>query len=180
MDLGIISNRYAKALLRYAFENGEEDAVYNEMQTLIRSFAAVPRLQQAILNPVASSEQKVKLLLCAACGNGEPSPATLKFIHLVVKKGRGDVMMLIANSYGTLYRKAKNLVSAKLTVPFSVDDALIKKVRQMVEKKSQADILFEVKVNPEIQGGFILEYDTYRLDASVRSQLSKLRRELAK
>lgn len=179
MDLGIISTRYAKALLRFAAENGEDEQVYAEMQTLSRTFESVPRLQQAVLNPVLTTAQCERLLVCAACGENEPSASTRKFISLVVRKGRGSVMQLIANSYGTLYRQAHHLVSAKLTVPFAAGDAVIAKMRRMVEAKAKGDILFEVKVNPDIEGGFILEYDTYRLDASVRSQLAKLRRQLA-
>ena len=37
---------------------------------------------------------------------------------------------------------------------------------------------FEVCVDEKIEGGFILEYDTYRLDASLRTQLDQIHREL--
>ena len=68
MDLGIISTRYANALLLFAEEKGEPKQVYQETTTLAHSFLAVPALQQAMTNPVLSVECKSRLLLTAACG----------------------------------------------------------------------------------------------------------------
>ena len=38
MDIGIVSMRYAKALMEYAKSTGTEDRLYTEMRTLSRSF----------------------------------------------------------------------------------------------------------------------------------------------
>ena len=65
MDLGIIPMRYAKALLRFATEGHEEDRVYAEMTSLAQSFVKLPALQQAMINPVVTDEQKLQLLLTA-------------------------------------------------------------------------------------------------------------------
>ena len=68
VDTGIISNRYAKALLRFACEQGDEDKVYAEMAQAAKSFIDVPTLQAAVQNPVLTAEQLAKLLLTSACG----------------------------------------------------------------------------------------------------------------
>lgn len=180
MDLGIISMRYAKALLRFAEEQRQESQVYTEMQTLATSFARVPALQSALLNPVAGSAEKVRLLTVAACGKAEASAATTLFLQLVVRKGRADVMQFVAHSFCSIYRQTKHIINARLVVPTQVDDEVIARLRKMVEGKTNGNIQFEMEVNPEIEGGFILEYGTYRLDASLRTQISKLKRQLAK
>lgn len=180
MDLGIISMRYAKALLRYAQENRQEEQVYTEMQTLVRTFQLCPALQNALLNPVMSSDEKVRLLTLASCGKGEASPTLVRFLRMVVKKERADVMLFMAHSYCTLYQKVKHLVKARLVVPTQVDDTVIARIRQIVEAKLHGDIQFEVEVQPEIEGGFILEYGTYQLDASLRSQMARLKRRLTR
>jgi F-type H+-transporting ATPase subunit delta len=50
----------------------------------------------------------------------------------------------------------------------------------MVESKTQGTVEFETEVNPDIIGGFILEYDTYRMDASVKSKLNTILTQLRK
>ena len=39
---------------------------------------------------------------------------------------------------------------------------------------------FETEVNPDIIGGFILEYDSYRMDASVKTKLNSILTTLKK
>jgi len=39
---------------------------------------------------------------------------------------------------------------------------------------------FETQVNPDIIGGFVLEYDTFRMDASVKSRLNAILQTLKK
>ena len=58
MDLGIVSTRYAKALLLFAEQNKEEDKVYAETSVLAETFLHVPALQQALINPVLTEAQK--------------------------------------------------------------------------------------------------------------------------
>ena len=47
MDIGLVSTRYAKALLRFSEENKEESKVYQEMLTLSAAFIKVKALQPA-------------------------------------------------------------------------------------------------------------------------------------
>ena len=47
MYIGVISMRYAKALLAYADEKGTEDTVYEEAGILADSFSRIPELRQA-------------------------------------------------------------------------------------------------------------------------------------
>ena len=62
----------------------------------------------------------------------------------------------------------------------SVVNSPEQKMRQMVESKTQGTVEFETEVNPDIIGGFILEYDTYRMDASVKSKLNNILNTLKK
>ena len=45
MDIGIVSMRYAKALIEYAKGTGAEDRVYHELRMLERSFRKHPDLR---------------------------------------------------------------------------------------------------------------------------------------
>ena len=178
MDIGIISSRYAKTLLRFATENKEEEKVYKEMQTLAESFRKLPALQQTLLNPVLTDAQKESLLLSAAVGEGEATASTRGFMHLVAQNKRADLMTFIANAYVELYHKSKNLIKGHLVVPAEVSEATQQKLRQMVESRTRSKVEFSTEIDPAIGGGFVLEYDTYRLDASLRTQLAELRRSL--
>ena len=178
MDIGVISVRYARALLKSATEDKIEDAVYTEMQQLAKSYADVPLLRFTIDNPMLSKEKKEALLLTAV--GKKPSELTKVFIQLVLKEDRESVMQFLANSYVTLYRQQKNVIRGRLITAAAVSPATEQKMRQMVESKTNGTVEFETEVNPDIIGGFILEYDTFRMDASVKAKLNSILSTLQK
>ena len=178
MDIGVISVRYARALLKSATDQKLEEQVYQEMMTLAKSFVDVPQLRQTIDNPMLAKETKQTLLETAS--GGKACPLTKAFIALVLKEDRENMVQFMANSYVTLYRKQKNVIRGKLTTAARVSAATEQKMRQMVERKTNGTVEFETEVNPDIIGGFILEYDTYRMDASVRSKLNNILNTLRK
>ena len=166
MDIGVISIRYARALLKSATDAKLEDTVYQDMMTVAKSYVDVPALRQTIDNPMLSKDKKESLLTIAA--GEKPCELTKAFIALVLKEDRENVMQFMANSYVTLYRKQKNVIRGKVSAETE------QKMRQMVESKTNGTVEFETEVNPDIVGGFILEYDTFRMDASVRSKLNNI------
>ena len=150
MNLGVISMRYAKALLKSSVQASLEEAVYADMQTLSQSYLQVPELRFTIDNP------------------------------MLPKEDRENALQFMANSYITLYRKQRNITNGKLITAAAVSPDVEQKMRQMVEQNTKGVVEFQTEVNPDIIGGFILEYDTYRMDASVQSKLRSILTQLKK
>ena len=148
------------------------------MQQIAKSYIEVPQLRSTIDNPMLSKDKKQALLLTAA--GRKPSDLMKVFIGLVLKEDRESVMQFIANSYVTLYRQQKNVIRGRLITAAAVSPETEQKMRQMVESKTNGTVEFESQVNPDIIGGFILEYDTYRMDASVKTKLNSILTKLKK
>lgn len=176
MNIGVISIRYARALLKGSMEQNVEEQVYQEMQTLAESYINVPELRRTIDNPMIAAEKKAELLLAAS--GGEVSDMTKRVINLIIAEGREKYAQFIANSYITLYRQQRNITNGKLTTAVPVSKEVQEKMQKMVESRTNGTVEFTTEVNPDILGGFILEYDTYRMDTSVKKQLSNILKEL--
>lgn len=172
MNNGKISIRYAKALLSSAKEAKVEEKVYSEMTTLESAFAQIQLLKQAMTNPTLTKEDKIKLL--NSVFNNKASKLTQGFINLVVENGREDYFHRIALSFQELYRKDKNIVVTHLTTAIELDEPLKKKIINSVEEQENSKVELRTEVNPDIIGGYILDIDGKRLDASIIRQLSKL------
>ena len=164
MDIGVISVRYARALLKAGLDAGVEDRVYAEMQVLAQNYITLSELSTAVDNPMLSKELKEQLLV-AATGNN-PCDITRSFLSLVLKENRESILQFMANSYVTLYRKQKNIISAD-------------RMRHLVESKTNGTVQFETATDPELIGGFVLEYDTYRMDASLKAKLNAILAQLS-
>ena len=178
MDIGVISVRYARALIKAALGMKLEDQVYQEMQTLYQCYIDVPELRFTIDNPMLGKDKKLALLTTALGNN--PAPLSKKFLALVLKEDRESTLQFMAASYITLYRKQKNIIRGKLITATAVSPQTEDKMRKMVENRTQGTVEFKTEVNPDIIGGFILEYDTYRMDASVKTKLNNILTQLNK
>lgn len=180
MDIGVISVRYARALLKGATVQQQEDKVYAEMQILLGSYSELPQLRFTIDNPMLSKDKKQELLEVASGGSVSVSALLKSFFALVLKEGREGILLFIANSYITLYRKQKKIIQGKLTTAVPVTPVIEEKMKDLVRANANGTVEFNTTVNPDIIGGFILEYDTYRMDASVKTKLNAVLTQLKK
>jgi len=172
-----IAIRYAKALLEYASEKKSEDILYEEMNTLEDSFLKEPSLQAALENPTVSAENKRRLLKIA--GGIDTSDAFNAFVQLVSDNKREVYGVSIAKQYRELYRRKKGIVTAKLTAvrPLSPDATrMLKEI--IIGGASEKSVEFAEVTDPAIIGGFILDVDFKRLDASIKNQLRLMKKYL--
>ena len=177
MDNGKISVRYARALFQIAQELDCEEAVYDGLLRLTRNYLlAIAQFNEVLSNPIVSKEEKVKLLEMAV---GEPMHDSLKqFITFVVEQRRESKMFLIAMKYMEMYRKKHNILNTQLTTATELPEATLNRIRAYVEQTFNVEAEMEVKIDPALIGGFILDIENTRMDASVAGQLNALKNKL--
>ena len=56
----------------------------------------------------------------------------------------------------------------------------VEKMKRMVENRTRGTVEFNTEVDKELIGGFVLEYDDYRMNASVKSKLRRILSDLKK
>lgn len=175
MDTGTISVRYAKALLQYAEETNKQQSIYIEAITLKSNFQSYPKLCDAMTNPILSTNTKRNLLRTAAGEN--ISEEFSKFIEIVLKHKRETVLLFIMNSFIDLYRRKNNISEGRIITTYPVADEVVERIRKIVVDATHGTIDITTSTEPNIEGGFIFDIGTYRLDASVASQMKKIKRQ---
>jgi len=176
MNRGIISTRYAKALLSYALEKGAEDKIYFKMKQLSRCFFEVPDLEKALSSPVLSSGDKFSVVQTAS-GN-IPDNEFDKFTDLVIKNNREHLLHLISLCYISLYLKKKNISICSLVTAVPLTEEIEAKISRLITDKTHGSVEFRKSVDPDILGGFVFELDYNRFDASIATQLKRIKRQL--
>jgi F-type H+-transporting ATPase subunit delta len=177
MDVGTIALRYAKALLSFAEENGEAEQVYAEMESLKKNFSETPELKQVLINPVITGAEKVTVLL-AATDREKTSKSIDSFFRFVVKQNRENSVQQICLSFLSLYRKKHNIVLAQLTGASPIEAAVVKQIQEAMSKQYQGTVLLHEAVNPNLIGGFVLDVENRRLDASIAGELNEIKKKL--
>ena len=155
MNDGLIASRYANALLLFAREKQEEDRVYEDAHAL----------RDAVLSKDNVTECIEKL-----------SETMQRFLALVIHNKHVDYLPAILHTYRVLYRQEKGITRAWLTTA-AEDRELADKLRVLMELQGYTKVDFKTEVNPDLIGGFILQVDDKRLDASIARQLRTIRKE---
>lgn len=174
MDNGKISVRYARALLHNATQQRCEAQVYQQLVRLTDNYSlAILQFNEALSNPVNSNQDKIQLLNAAI---GEPvHPCLSHFLEFVTDKKRENQIFLIALKYQELYRKEKNLIRAAVTSAAELDDQTLEKIRDYVHQTFHCDTELRQTVDPALIGGFILDIEHTRMDASVKGRLERIK-----
>ena len=177
MNDGLIPNRYAKALYKLSQERGDTAAVYQEMKQLDVAYASESGLKKAVNNPFLPVADKIKLL-CAASGS-KLDGTSARFMELVIKNNRIDFLRPIALAFMRQYRELNGIAKVEVVTATQLGDDEINDIVDVVKEQLGGKTIELTKsVNPDLIGGFTVDVDSRVLDASVRSQLEKLRLKL--
>lgn len=170
-----LASRYAKSILNLAVETGQLDTVLKDMKVIEAAVENNRELELLLESPIIKADKK-KSVLNAVFAN-MVSELTLKFINLMVSKGRERNLASVAKSFEQLYNQRSGIQEVQVVTATEVTP----EVRQMIEAKAAQlapgkQIKMNLSVDPDLIGGFIIEVGDVRYDASVRRELNNLKR----
>lgn len=174
---GLIPQRYAMALFKYAEAKKNTKEVYDELKAVIRSFENNPSLQKVLSNPFVSRDDKRKLLLAAAEGKADDDYKA--FVNLILNHKREMFAYQMALAYRKIYRQANKISNVDITMATELPEKEIARIDSLVQK-AFPDRTLEIRhrIDPDIIGGFVIDVDNNRMDASVSNELQQLRHTL--
>jgi len=177
MDNGRISVRYARALFQMAQEQSCDNAVYDGLAHFAHNYLlAIAQFNDVLADPIVDRGEKVKLLEMAV---GDHMHDTLKqFITFVADQKREDKMFLIAMKYMEMYRQKHNILNTQVTTATELPESTINDIKAFIKQTFGAEAEMEVTIDPNLIGGFILDIENTRMDASVAGQLNALKNRL--
>lgn len=173
------AKRYAKGLIQFANESNQADSINQEMKDLMKSIQGSRELAQFLASPVLDAKRKNQIGKELFKGF---SQTTQNFIHLIINQKRGTMLMEIASQYTELYNSQNNISIAKVTSAAPLDDSMIQQILQLAKEKMDATTTYSIesKVDPKLLGGFILRVGDKQIDSSLRSRLTRLKKEFSK
>lgn len=176
MNAGLIAQRYAKALLKFVQETGAGEKVYSQACILVLRMQEIRQLADAIhKHPELSRARKTEILDSAL---GEPMAAELRrFTTLVYDHGRMEYYERMLYSFMEQYRSANAIMVGRLVTARPIA-GLKEKLQNILSERTGASVELDEAVDTSVLGGFILDIDDLRMDASVSGQFRLLRREL--
>ena len=178
MSVQRIASRYAKSIIDLAIERNELEAVHKDFTSLNRDVKANRDLYLLLKSPIVSVDKKSNVL--KALYSQSFTPLTMSFFDIIVRKRREAYLPEIALDFVNQYRAYHSITSAKLISASAVSDELRQHVEKFViEHTACKSVEFQIQIDPTIIGGFILEFEDKRYDASAAAKLAKMRTNFA-
>ncbi|MBX2872496.1 MAG: ATP synthase F1 subunit delta [Saprospiraceae bacterium] len=175
MSVQRIASRYAKSLLDLAVEQNKLERVLED----VNSFREVLKNREFKLltkSPIVSTSKKKDIF--KALFEGKYDELTMAFLNILLTKGRESYLSDIAVEFLSQYKKLKHISTVRLitAAPLS-DEALASIKRKLLDSTVTDDkVEISVEVDPELIGGFIIEFEDNIYDASVANKLDELKK----
>jgi len=168
---------YAEALFSAAKEEDRLPQVHEALADFGAAIEQTPELAVVLRNPQLESSAKARILADLA---GDDEPLFKNFLLLVAEKGRAGEIVEIAHEFERLMAREERRLTVELTTARELSDDEAKALVSQIEKAVGRKVEATRSVDPDLVGGVVLQAGEYRVDASIRGRLERLRQELIK
>ena len=176
MDQSKINVRYAKAFFALAKEKGltaelQKDA--NLISSVCRSSSDFNIL---IDSPIIATSGKIKAI--KSIFEGKVNLYSLNFLVLIVENRREKYIPGIFRNLEELYHIEEGIKTAILTSAQPLDIAFVEQIRKSIESEIGGKVELSEVIDAKVIGGFVLRVDDNQYDASISTQLKKIKEKL--
>jgi F-type H+-transporting ATPase subunit delta len=176
MSVQRIASRYAKSLIGLAVEQGKLELLVKDIE-LFRSMVSNRDLYLLLKSPIIKGDKKLQIF--DAVFKGRLDPMMMAFLEILVRKGRESYLPEISEAFIEQYKLIKHISSVKLTTAVKLSEAAVAQILQKLKDSGVTDENIELVtvVDPDLIGGFIIEFEDRIYDTSVSNKLESLKRE---
>ncbi len=178
MKQTLLAKRYAKALFELALSEKVSDRVNTDMELLASVMNENRELRRVMANPLITPARK-KSLMSALFGK-QFDTLSIKFIHILIRKSREQLLAEIAAQYQDIFLEYNNIALVDLTTAYEAGESLSEKIGDLIHKKTDKSLRFTLHTDPGLIGGFKLRMGDYLLDNSISKVLAEMHKEFDK
>jgi F-type H+-transporting ATPase subunit delta len=166
---------YARALFEAAQEKGRLSEVRDDLVDFARATEEVPELAALLTNRELDPRARAAALEDLLGGADE---LVRNFLMLLAEKGRAAELAEIARELEQLVAEAEGRIEVELTTAVELSDEEAAEIVAQIERAAGRTVEATRTVDPALIGGLILQAGSFRVDASIRGRLQRLRHEL--
>lgn len=158
------------------------EAVVTENMESLEGFLELYRENKTLsflLNHPALSEASKEKLLQIVTKALPMAPATLNLLRLLLREKHMKALPAVMERLRRARREAFGVVEANLVTAEPLDEAM----REQIAKKAAAAfgakrVEWQTSADPKLLGGAVVEWEGFRLDGSLKHQLSVIKKTL--
>jgi F-type H+-transporting ATPase subunit delta len=177
-DAGTMQSRlarvYAESLLAAALKDSPQRAeqIGAELADFVRGITANAGVASFLISPAVGKKAKTAALESAMKG---ASDLLRGLIGVLTHNNRLDLLRNVAAAYQKLLDERAGRVPVKVTAAVPLSDEEHAKLVANLKKMLHQEPVLNVRVDPDLLGGLVVQVGDSVIDTSVRSRLQSLR-----
>jgi F-type H+-transporting ATPase subunit delta len=168
---------YSEALFDAAREQGKIDVIREQLGEFVDALENHRELSTFFFSPSFSSREKKEGIDRVLLGADE---SFVNFLKVLIDNHRMPVIFRIRKQYEALWREENRLLPVEITSAIELDESVARSIAERVEQQTGRRVELTRRVDESILGGLVVRVSNMILDASIRNQLERLRRQVAK
>ena len=176
MSVARIASRYAETLIDLSIQQNKLDRILEDVESFDKVTDENRDFYNFLKTPIIHKDKKQQIL--KKLFEKSYDDLTMKFLLLLVVKQRERYLPEIADEFILQYKLLKHITTVKVTSAVELSKGVLDKIEKKLKAGELADekIEFETKVDPDLIGGIIIEFNDTVYDASVSHRLDKYKK----
>ena len=170
--------RYARALFDVVVrEHGDLTAIERELDQFVGLFSAHPELQKVMVNPAVPAPRK-RAAVAELVKRAGLQPVVAKLLVLLAERDRLALLPDVLRSFRERVLDHQNVVRAELTTAMPLSPDRVGQIQRSLSQATGRTVMLESRVDPALVGGVIARVGSVVYDASLTTQLRKMKDRL--
>lgn len=170
------ARRYASALLQLAQEREEVENILEDIRLLKNTLNGSRDLVMFLRSPVVKFDDKVEALETLFAD--KVSEITMRFINLLARKNRVNLLDQIAEAFVEQYNKYAGIVKIEVYTARELSDSQRESLHKALEEKTEKKVEMKVNLDESLRGGIAVRIDDTVIDRTVKHKLEQLEEKL--
>lgn len=169
---------YSRALADVALETSSEPAVTKDLLDYREIFREVPELVVALHNPAVPKVAKERVL-SALMEKYPVSGTTRNFMLVLLDHNRFAYFGEVVDHYLRTLDERRGIMPALVRIATPLSEPQAENLRRSISEVVGYQVKLEVRSDPDLIGGLVVQLGSTVYDGSVRKQLESIRQRLA-
>jgi F-type H+-transporting ATPase subunit delta len=172
-----IASVYARSLFEVAQEQGKLDDVRDQLGEFADALDGNQEMQVFFFSPYFSTQEKEEGLDKVVT---DAEPILQNFLKLLIEKHRMPAVFRVRRTFDQLWQQENKLLPVEITSAIELDKQTIKQIGDRIGEQTDQKIELSSRVEPDILGGIVVRVGNSIIDASIRTRLEQLRKQVAR
>ncbi len=173
-----VAKPYARALYEAAVEQDELESIVSDINQLQDVIDQSEEFSEFISTPLLSPQFKSDTFQQLFADTMHS--LTVNFLKLLAQKQRERFLIAIMDVFSAIVDESAGRIVAKVKTATPISHDQEQRLIDQLSSYSGKQVRLETETDEQIQGGFIVQVDDTVFDASIATQLQRLKQQLAR